>query len=70
MITLQTKIIDALNENPDAFEILMDSGLRCVGCPMSMNETIEQGCKVHGMTDEEIQKIVKELNSEGMNEKS
>ncbi|MEK6926218.1 MAG: DUF1858 domain-containing protein [Nanoarchaeota archaeon] len=63
MITPQTKIIDVLNENPDSFEVLLDAGLGCIGCPMSAHETIEQGCKGHGMSDEEIQEIINELNS-------
>ncbi len=44
---------------PGAAEILMEKGMHCIGCPMSMHETLEQGASMHGINPEEI---VKELN--------
>lgn len=44
------------------YEILFRAGLGCVGCSAAAFETIEQGCKMHGMTDKQIDDIVKKLN--------
>jgi len=61
-ITKKTKLNEVLNINPKAAEILFEAGLMCVGCPMAMQETIEQGCLAHGITKKQIDKIIKELN--------
>lgn len=62
-ITKKTKLSEVLKNNEKAAMILFNSGLSCVGCPMAMQETIEQGCKAHGMSDKDIDKLVKELNA-------
>jgi hybrid cluster-associated redox disulfide protein len=41
---------------------LQEYGLGCVFCPAAGAETIEQGCKVHGLNEEQIDKLIKELN--------
>jgi len=44
---------------PDTIEVLLESGMHCIGCPMSQQETIEQGALAHGI---EVEKLVKKLN--------
>ncbi len=61
-INRKTKMSEILESKPDAVEILFKEGLSCVGCPMTMQETLEQGCKVHGFSDEQIDKLVEKLN--------
>ncbi|MEJ2267727.1 MAG: DUF1858 domain-containing protein [Nanoarchaeota archaeon] len=61
-ITPKTKMSELLEKNPKAVEILFDSGMHCVGCPMAMQETLEQGCLGHGMSEKEIDKLVERLN--------
>ena len=61
-ITKKTKMNEILNANPNAAEILFEDGMGCVGCPMAMQETLEQGCKAHGMSDEEIDELVRRMN--------
>lgn len=29
--------------------VLMEQGMHCVGCPSSINETLEEACMVHGL---------------------
>ena len=41
---------------------LMESGLHCVGCIAAQFETLEQGCKSHGMSDKDIEELIKKLN--------
>ena len=39
-----------------------DYGLHCVGCMAADFDSLEQGAKVHGFSDKEIDKMVKKLN--------
>ncbi|MCK5044019.1 DUF1858 domain-containing protein [Candidatus Pacearchaeota archaeon] len=61
-ITLKTKLGKILDINADAAEILFGHGLSCIGCPMAMEETLEEGCLAHGMNKQDIAKLVKILN--------
>jgi len=61
-ISRKTKLNTIISKNPEAAEILFEAGMACVGCPMAMSETIEQGCLAHGMTKKQIDKLLKELN--------
>lgn len=45
--------------NPDAGFILMQKGLMCGGCIMAQMETLDDGCKIHGV---DVNEILKELN--------
>ncbi len=61
-ITKDTKLSDILRINEEAASILFEEGLSCIGCPMSMQETLEQGCMAHGMGEKEINKLLKKIN--------
>lgn len=61
-ITRKTKLGELLEKNEDAAEILFDSGMGCVGCRMAFAETIEDGCRAHGMDEKDIDALVKKLN--------
>ena len=61
-ITAKTKMNELIQKKPEAVEILFDAGLHCIGCPMAMQETLEQGCLTHGMSKKEINKLVERLN--------
>jgi len=61
-ITKKTKISKLMEEKPEAGERLFEAGMGCCGCPMAQQETIEDGCKAHGMNEKEIEKLVKELD--------
>ena len=61
-ITKNSTIGEVVDSNPLLGEIMMNRGLHCVGCHVKYHETIEQGCKAHGMDDEEIADMLKELN--------
>ncbi len=64
-ITKKMKFSEILELKPEAGEILFEAGMMCFGCPMASQETLEEGCKAHGMTKKEIDEIVKKLNGEG-----
>ncbi len=61
-ITLKTKFSEVLQKDDKVAEILMSKGMSCFGCPMAMEETIEDGCISHGMTKKETEELIKELN--------
>ena len=60
-ITKKSTIAKIVEEKPEAIELLLDAGMMCVGCRMAQQETLEQGCQVHGMSDKEIDKLVKKI---------
>ena len=65
MIKKDMLIADIVEQHPELAEVFMeDHGLHCFGCGASMFETLEQGMLVHGMTDEEMDKIVAEINAQ------
>ena len=53
---------DILNACPNCGEILLKYGLHCIGCHLSTMESLQDGCKAHGIADEDVNKMVKELN--------
>ncbi len=61
-ITRYMTFSEILDKNPDVANILFESGLHCLGCAMSMNETIEEGLLAHGFSEKEIDNLIKKLN--------
>jgi len=61
-ITKKTPLNKILTINPKAAEYLFEAGMSCVGCPMAMQETLEQGCIAHGMNQKQINELIKKLN--------
>jgi hybrid cluster-associated redox disulfide protein len=55
-------IAKILEKAPHAAKILIENGMGCIGCHMAAMETLEEGAKAHGMTDEDLDKIEKLLN--------
>ncbi len=61
-ITIKSMLSDIMGNNSNAAKILFEQGLMCMGCPIAMQETLEQGCKAHGMSKKEIDALIKKLN--------
>jgi hybrid cluster-associated redox disulfide protein len=61
-ITKEMNIMEILEINPGATEILAESGLACLGCAMAHAETLEQGLLAHGFEPNEINEVMKKLN--------
>lgn len=61
-ITKNTTISKIIEEKPEAIEFLFEAGMMCAGCRMAQQETLEQGCKAHGMSDKEIDLLIKAIN--------
>ena len=62
-ITRKSKFSEVLEDGKEkAAEILFKAGLHVIGCPMTAQENLEDGCMAHGMADKDIDKLVEELN--------
>ena len=62
-ITKDMTIGEILQEHGTAIaEVMFDKGMHCVGCCGASFENLEQGCKAHGMDDEQVDELVENLN--------
>jgi len=62
LVTKDMVIGDVLKKYPDVAVIMLEHGLHCVGCHANVFDTIEAGCQIHGIDDETIDSMVKEIN--------
>lgn len=62
MLSKNEIVMDAVNKYPEIAKVLGEAGLHCVGCHVSTMETIEQGCLGHGMSQEQIDELMEEIN--------
>lgn len=58
-ITADTLIVECLEINPNAAEILLATGMHCLGCAMAHGETIAEAVAVHG---EDLEALLAKLN--------
>jgi len=63
-ITKDMTFGDVMEKDPEAAFKLMDMGLMCGGCPIAQFETVEEGCKMHGV---DVKDILDKLNGEDEN---
>ncbi|OIP87519.1 hypothetical protein AUK05_01150 [Candidatus Shapirobacteria bacterium CG2_30_35_20] len=63
LITKDMLIAQLAEQYPALVDVLIeDYGFHCIGCGMSVIESLEQGALVHGMTNKEIKEMVKNLD--------
>ena len=58
-ISKDMTLAEAVGRYPKTIPVFMKYGMHCMGCPMAMQETIEQGAEVHGI---DLKKMLKDLN--------
>ena len=63
LVTKDMTIGDVVAKYPSVIEPLQSAGVHCVGCHVSYHETLEQGFKGHGMSDEEVDIVIAKLNT-------
>lgn len=61
-ITKDMNLKEIVQKNPKAAEIMMGYGLHCIGCMASQFESLEQGCRVHGLDEKQIDEMVEKIN--------
>ena len=60
VVTKDTTIGDVLRIKPSAVPLLMEIGMRCLGCPASQGETVEEAAMVHGIDADDL---VQQMNA-------
>lgn len=60
MIEKTMTIGELLEQFPDKADILLESGMHCLGCPASQMETLEEACEVHGI---DVDELIEKLNA-------
>ena len=63
-ITKDTVIGDILDIAHQTAPIFFSIGMHCLGCPSSRGETVEEACMVHGLTGEQMDKLLDIVNEE------
>lgn len=53
-VTKETTMGEMLEHDMGIANILMQSGMHCVGCPSSRGESLEMACAVHGIDCDEV----------------
>ncbi len=53
-ITRDMIIGDIIRKKPETIEILLNSGLGCIGCPSAQMESVEEAAMVHGLNVDEL----------------
>jgi len=61
-ITKEMTMGDIIEKYPYASEVMLTYGLHCVGCHVNPYESLENGALGHGMSDDEINSMLQELN--------
>ena len=63
-VTKDMTLGDVITKHPVAAEVMIKYGLHCVGCHVAAWESIEQGAKSHGMSDKDVDILVKAVEIE------
>ncbi len=64
VITKFDKVNILTQESPRAAELLAEYGIHCAGCYFSEDDTLQIGGQMHGLSDEEVDDMVEEINQE------
>ena len=63
-ITKETTMGELLSYDRGVAVVLMQAGMRCIGCPSSVHESLEEACLVHGIEVEELLANIKKFFEE------
>jgi len=62
-VTPKMSISEIVSKYPESAEIMIESGLHCIGCQAAMFETLGEGAAMHGLSKAQIDKMIKKINS-------
>lgn len=62
VLTKDTILSKIVSESPRTAELLSEYGLHCVNCFASTFDTLETGAQVHGMSNDEMEQMIDEIN--------
>lgn len=55
-------IAEVIAKYPSSAEVFLAFGLHCVGCFANTFDTVRAGCEIHGMSEEELEEMLTEVN--------
>lgn len=58
-------INEILEQDPDKIDVLLATGMHCIGCWAATDETLEEACQVHGI---DVEDVLEELNKDNNKE--
>lgn len=64
VITKFDRVNIMTEECPRVGELLAEYGIHCAGCYFSEEDTLETGGQMHGMSDEELDEMIEEINGQ------
>lgn len=62
VITRDMILGEIVADFPDTALVMMEYGLHCVGCFANAFDTVESGARIHGLSEEEINQMVSDMN--------
>jgi hybrid cluster-associated redox disulfide protein len=64
VLTKGMLLAEVVEKSPAAAKLLAEYGLSCTTCFANSFDTLQDGAIVHGMTDEEVDQMINEINEE------
>ncbi|MCC6095078.1 MAG: DUF1858 domain-containing protein [Eubacterium sp.] len=61
-ITKDMTVTELLSVDPMISNILAGHGMSCLFCGAAIHETLEQACYVHGISGEQVDQMVAQIN--------
>ncbi|HLC76127.1 MAG TPA: DUF1858 domain-containing protein [Candidatus Peribacterales bacterium] len=62
VVTADWTVAEIVGQYPQVTEVLAEYGLHCFGCAASGLESIAEGCRGHGFSEEDILLLIDDLN--------
>lgn len=62
ILSADSNLFTVSQESPRAAQLLSEYGLHCISCFFSEFDTLENGAKLHGMSDYEMNSMINEIN--------
>ncbi len=63
IVTRESLLGEVVRNHPRAALFFLEYGLHCIGCRVSAYETVEEGCRAHGMPEAVINELLGEVNA-------
>ncbi|MBU4017221.1 DUF1858 domain-containing protein [Patescibacteria group bacterium] len=64
VLTKSALLNNVTQDCPRAAELLTEYGLHCLTCFFREFDTLEMGAKVHGISDDELDNMITEINTQ------
>ncbi len=64
-VTKAMRIGDILHQYPTSSNFLLENGMHCLGCPSSLNESLDEACLIHGLDADDIVNRLNQNITEG-----